>query len=81
MNTKTSKTINEWIETVNVHLKFNYNNTAIDREALIKDLKAMVGVKHDDLLALEKKMQKANASIKATCKEMFPKSTSFQWFD
>lgn len=78
MNTKTSKTISEWIETVNLHLKFNVNKTPIDREALIKDLKAMVGVKHDDLLALEKKMQKANASIKATCKEMFPKSTSFQ---
>lgn len=78
MKAKTTKTISEWIEMFSLHLLFD--RPAIKCEDLIKDLKAMVGVKHDDLVALEKKMQKSKQSIKATCKEMFPKSTYFQWY-
>lgn len=76
LKVKTPKTISEWSELLNLSIALGHDHKW---DSLTNDLKQATRVRHDDLVSIEKKLTKMQGmvSIKALCKDMFPKSTYF----
>lgn len=73
LKSKTQKTVEDWLELA--RLQRISGAPALDKQAVEASLKDAKRVRHDTLVQLDKRM--GEQSIKAVCKELFPKSTYF----